>query len=408
MKNIKNNIPALRFPEFSGEWEERKLGEIATFFKGKDISKKDILEEGKNECIRYGELYTTYTEVIKKIYSKTNLPLNELVLSKDNDVLIPSSGETQLDIATSSCIKKDNVALSGDINIIRSDQKGEFLSYYLSNKKRIDIAKLSQGYSVVHLYANQLRSLKIHIPTLPEQQKIASFLTAVDEKIEQLSKKKSLLEQYKKGVMQKIFSQEIRFRDENGKDFPKWEKKRLGEVAEKKKEKNIKGIYRKVLTNSAINGIVYQQEYFDKNIANINNLLGYYVVSIDDFVYNPRVSSSAPVGPIKRNKLAKGIMSPLYFIFTFKDVNKDYFEYFFGTSYWHRYMKSVANYGARHDRLNIINNDILKMPLPYPSLPEQRKIADFLTSIDNKISSVETQLEKTKAFKKGLLQKMFV
>ena len=128
-------IPVLRFPEFSGEWENKTLGKVATFSKGKGISKTDIDENGYLECIRYGELYTYYGETINNIKSKTNLNKDGLVLSEYNDVIIPASGETQTDIATASCVLKDGVALGGDLNIIKTKLNGVFLSYYLNSKK---------------------------------------------------------------------------------------------------------------------------------------------------------------------------------------------------------------------------------------------------------------------------------
>ena len=134
------NIPKLRFPEFKGEWEKKKLGNIAKFSKGKGISKSEIAEDGKTDCIRYGELYTRYGEVISDVYSKTNVDLKNLVLSEANDVIIPASGETQIDIATASCVIKSNVALGGDLNIIKTANNGVFLSYYLNNRKKIEIA----------------------------------------------------------------------------------------------------------------------------------------------------------------------------------------------------------------------------------------------------------------------------
>lgn len=405
-KNMK--IPQLRFKEFSGEWEEKQLGNIATFSKGKGISKADIDENGELECIRYGQLYTHYNELIKDIISKTNIEKSELVLSESGDIIIPASGETQIDIATASCVLKDNVALGGDLNIIKSKEDGVFLSYYLNNTKKIDIARLSQGISVVHLYSNQLKTLKLNLPSKQEQEKIASFLTQVDTKIEQLTKKGKLLSDYKKGIMQKIFSQEIRFQDEDGKDYPKWEEKKLEDLAIKKNIKNKNTLIKTVFTNSAEFGIVNQQDYFDKDIANQNNLDGYYVVEKDDFVYNPRISSFAPVGPMKRNKIGQGVMSPLYIVLEIEEDYRDFYEFYFETTLWYRYMNQIANYGVRHDRMNITNSDLLKMPLPFPCLGEQIKIASFLSSINEKIEEEQKILDKTKKFKTGLLQQMFV
>lgn len=129
---------------------------------------------------------------------------------------------------------------------------------------------------------------------------------------------------------------------------------------------------------------------------------------IDSFVYNPRISTYAPVGPIKRNNLKLGVMSPLYTVFKIKDENLIFIEYFFETTLWHRYMHSIANIGARHDRMNITNVDFLKMPIHLPCSKEQTKIANFLSSLDTRIEQVNKQLNLIKEFKKALLQKMFV
>ncbi|DAB29093.1 MAG TPA: hypothetical protein CFH84_11405 [Sulfurimonas sp. UBA12504] len=188
-----------------GEWEEKKLGDIAGFFKGKNISKSDINEQALTPCIRYGELYTHYQETIREIFSKTNLPVSQLVFSKKNDVLIPSSGETKIDIATASCVMLDNIALGGDINIIRSNQNGIFMSYYLNSAKKMDIAKIAQGDTVVHLYSSQLQQLDILFPSLQEQQKIADCLSSLDGLISAQSKKVELLKEHKKGLMQQLF-----------------------------------------------------------------------------------------------------------------------------------------------------------------------------------------------------------
>lgn len=200
-------VPKLRFNEFeeNGEWMEKKLGEIATFLKGKGISKSDIVENGNLPCIRYGELYTHYNETIRSIKSYTNLSANDLVLSEANDVIIPASGETQIDIATASCVLEKGIGLGGDLNIIRSGINGVFLSYYLNNAKRKDIAQMAQGISVVHLYPNQLKTLAINLPKSQEQQKIAECLSSIDDLINAQTQKIETLRLHKKGLLQGLF-----------------------------------------------------------------------------------------------------------------------------------------------------------------------------------------------------------
>lgn len=201
--------PKHRFPEFENDadWITKTLHEIAVFSKGKGISKSDVVKNGALPCIRYGELYTHYKEIIYDVISYTDIPEEDLILSQANDVIIPSSGETHEDIATSSCVMLDGIALGGDLNIIRSKVNGVFLSYYLNNVKKREIAKMAQGISVVHLYSNQLKNLQITFPSIGEQEKIAKFLSGLDEVINEQNKKIDYLKLHKRGLMQSLFPQ---------------------------------------------------------------------------------------------------------------------------------------------------------------------------------------------------------
>ena len=148
-------------------------------------------------------------------------------------------------------------------------------------------------------------------------------------------------------------------------DSGEWEDRELIHIADRVIERNKDLSEKRVFTNSAIDGVVDQRDYFDKDIANQENLNNYFILENGDFVYNPRISVTAPVGPISKNKLGKGVMSPLYTVFRFKNSANTFFEYFYKTDIWHKYLKEVSNTGARHDRMAISNNDFMKMPLPY-------------------------------------------
>ncbi|MDY4335688.1 restriction endonuclease subunit S [Pectobacterium brasiliense] len=200
----------LRFKDKNGEefpeWKRQKLGDVATFLKGKGVAKADIIECGERECIRYGELYTEYSEVINKIKSKTNQSVFDSTLSVSRDVLIPSSGETAIDISKASCVLNDGVILGGDLNIIRSNViDGVFLSYYINSKKRYEIAQMAQGNSVVHLYAKQLAEIDVFYPCKKEQMKISNFLSAFDEKIAVKKAELDKLTTWKQGLLQQMF-----------------------------------------------------------------------------------------------------------------------------------------------------------------------------------------------------------
>lgn len=201
------NVPALRFPEFSGEWKEERLDEIAELSKGVGISKEQLSEDGE-PCILYGELYTKYkSEIIRKVISKTNIESSSLKRSKRNDVIIPCSGETAIDIAVARCIPFDNILLGGDLNIIRLHKDdGAFMAYQLNGKRKIDIAKLAQGVSVVHLYGENLKSIKTYNPCLQEQQKIVKLLSMFDERIEAQNKIIEKLETLIKGIIETVIS----------------------------------------------------------------------------------------------------------------------------------------------------------------------------------------------------------
>ena len=411
-------VPKLRFPEFKGEWENRKLGDIAKFSKGKGISKSEIAEDGKIECIRYGELYTRYGEVINDVYSRTNIDLKNLVLSDANDVIIPASGETQIDIATASCVIKSDIALGGDLNIIKTVNNGVFLSYYLNNRKKTEIANLAQGISVVHLYSSQLATLSLNLPAIPEQTRIASFFSVLDKKIAQLKQKKSLLEQYKKGVMQKLFTmselglvgsvdkrideeeeinptvlkskkskfRQLRFKDVDGKEFPKWEIKKLGEVLEtiptkkhqiKSTEYNAEGRYKVIdQGQDLIAGYSDNEMNVFKRLPVI--VFGDHttIVKYIDFEFIVGADGTKLLTNNKNDNLKY-----LYYNLSFNNVAQEGYK--------------------RHFTM------LSEVSLQIPCHREQTRIANFLSAIDEKINRTENQIQQTQQYKKGLLQNMF-
>ena len=197
--------PSIRFPEFTGEWKEERLSEIADIYKGAGISKDQLSDNGE-PCILYGELYTKYkTETITEVISRTDIDNTKLVRSKANDVIIPCSGETAEDIATARCVIKDGILFGGDLNIIRlHNYDGSFVSYQLNGKRKYDIAKVAQGVSVVHLYGEHLKGVKTVNPCLAEQKKISRFLSLLDERIAVQNRLIDRLQSLMIGIAQKI------------------------------------------------------------------------------------------------------------------------------------------------------------------------------------------------------------
>ena len=187
-----------------------------------------------------------------------------------------------------------------------------------------------------------------------------------------------------------------------------WEQRKLSEITDKVTEKNAGLQYVETFTNSAEFGIISQRDFFDHDIAKLGSLDGYYIVKNEDFVYNPRISTSAPVGPINCNKLGRtGVMSPLYTVFRPHDLDTTYSEYFFKCGYWHSFMNFNGDSGARSDRFSIRDNVFFQMPIPIPDIDEQRKIGGLLTCLDNLITFHQRKFEKLTNVKKSMLEKMF-
>lgn len=188
-----------------------------------------------------------------------------------------------------------------------------------------------------------------------------------------------------------------------------WEVSSLRNFFSKVNEKNARMLYSAVLTNSAEYGIIDQRDYFDFDVANSNNISGYYIVQPDDFVYNPRVSVTAPVGPINKNELGyTGVMSPLYLVFKINRINKDYLCHYFKSNKWHKFMRISGNCGARFDRLSISDEQFVQMPIPYPiNSKEQQIICNYLEKIDKLISTASSRLASLKQVKEASLQAMF-
>lgn len=415
MNDIKKHVPNPRFPAFikDGEWKEYKLGDIAQLYKGKGISKNDVSDNGTIPCIRYGELYTHYKEIIDKVTSYTNLPVDDLFMSKANDVIIPSSGETKEDIATASCVLHDNVALGGDINVIRTTSNGVFLSYYLNNAKKHDIAKIAQGISIVHLYNEQLRKLSIELPDLKEQQKIAECLSSIDSYISSINEKVEQLKAHKKSLMQKLFPQKEHFVPEyRFSEFEKngeWKKKRLGDCIKVKNGYAFKsntyitfGKFKIVTIRNVKNGHLEMKEYNTLNslpsdiqhhqilkrgdilISMTGNVGRVCLVDIDDCLLNQRV------GLIDINV---------------DNIDKDFiFAILTDTSFEQAMIKS----GQGAAQANIGNKDIEDYCfLCPPSLNEQHKIAVSLSSVERMIIYFSDKVSLLDEYKKGLMQLIF-
>jgi len=405
-------VPTLRFPEFrkADRWEEKRLGEVASFFKGKGISKAEIATNGRRPCIRYGELYTRYGEVIDKVFSRTDADDAELFFSRSNDVIIPGSGETKLDIAKASCVMHDDVALGGDLNVIRTKHNGVFLSYYFNGPKKRDIAMVAQGDTVVHLYPSQLEKLAIALPKEAEQQKIAECLSSVDGLIAAQARKLDALKTHKKGLMQQLFPREgetqprLRFPEFN--NAGEWVERKLGTVCDIQRGKFshrprndprfFGGQYPFIQTGDVVKSgggaVIASQSLNEEGLA-VSKLFKPTIVL---------VTIAANIGDTGLLQTEGCFTDSVVGLIPKEDVISVFLELIMRGQ--KEYLNKVASTGAQKN----INNEILReVNVLLPSVPEQQRIATCLTSLDDLIAAQTQKLAALKTHKQGLMQQLF-
>lgn len=385
MPTNQRTVPTLRFPEFSGEWEEKKLGEILTIGSGRDYKH---LKEGEIPVFGTGGLMT-----------------------KVNDFLY--DGETV-------CIGRkgtiDNpMYFKGKIWTVDTlfythsftDATPKFVyNLFL----RVNWKQHNEAGGVPSLSKSTIEKIHLNLPSLPEQKKIASFLTIIDAKTKQLTRKKTLVEQYKKAVMQQLFSQKLRFRDNDGEEFADWEEKKLNKLLFETKQRNNKLIYTKedVLSVSGEFGVVNQIDFMGRSYAGESVDL-YHVVRTGDIVYTKSPLKSNPYGIIKANKGANGIVSTLYAVYgCYEEVSSEYLDYYFQLDdNTNSYLRPLVHKGAKND-MKINNAHVLTGKMKIPPKAEQLKIVSFIEVLNDRIRAIETQINLTKTYKKGLLQQLFV
>lgn len=408
------NVPRLRFKDDNGrdfpEWKEKRLAEVAKKITDGTHDTPKPVSNGipyltaihiKDGSIDYGNCYFLPEEEHKKIYKRCN--------PEKNDLLIVNIGA-----GTSTCalntvyyeFSLKNVAL---IKPNKELIHPEYLAQVQRKNSLKQFNQLTSGGAQPFLSLNEIGKINISLPILQEQTKIANFLTAIDEKISQLTQKHDLLKQYKKGVMQQIFSQKLRFKDDDGREFPEWEIKNLGEVfteiTEKVKNQNIE-----TYSITAGKGFVSQREKFGKDISGKQNS-NYICLKPYQFSYNKGNSKTYKYGCVYANFTGKDIAVPNVFI-SFESklpIATNYYSKLFEWHYLDKFLKKLISSSARMDGLlNVSKQYFFKINIPYPTYNEQTKIANFLTAIDDKIAHTQTQLSAVKLYKKGLLQQLFV
>ena len=381
------NIPSLRFQEYTAPLNTSTLKELGRFYYGKSAPKHSLSETAETPCVRYGELYTKFNGVIEEVYSYTEIPKSQLRFSKGDEILIPRVGEDPIGFSDCSWLKLKGIAIGEMISVYETGQIPLYVVLYIRSKLKYKFARMVEGGSVSNLYYKYLEDIKMNYPSLPEQQKIADFLTMVDKRIELIEMKKTLLETYKKGVMKKIFNQEIRFKDDNDNNFSDWEEKKLGEITNKKS------------SNISANSIEFNKgEYTIYGATGELKEVDFYEM---DRPYISIVKDGSGVGRVKLCKPYSSVLGTLEILTNNKSSDLNFlFQFLSKTSF----LKYVTGSSIPH----IYYKDYSKLKLSVPSIKEQEKISKFASSIDSQIELLENQIDKSKTWKKGLLQKMFV
>ena len=389
-------------------WEQRKLGEVLSERNIQEVPTEQIplvsftVEQGVTpKTERYNREFLVREETKKYKYTKYNDIVYNPANLKFGAIARNKYGEAFF----------SPIYVTFEANY--SNVLPEFIEKILTSNDFIQKAlKFQEGtvYERMAVKADDFLKLVIKLPTLPEQTAIGSFFQELDQLITLQQRELDLMKEGKKTLLSKMFPKD-------GEKFPEirfpgftnaWEQRKLGEISEKVKEKNSDNLYSSVLTNSAEFGIIPQRDFFDKDIANEKSLNGYYIVKQDDFVYNPRISNHAPVGPIKRNQLNEvGVMSPLYYVFRTHDIENSYLATYFDATYWHKFMKLNGDSGARADRFSIKDSLFIEMPIPCPTLPEQTAIGSFFQELDQLITLQQREMEILKTMKSALLKAMF-
>lgn len=402
--------PKIRFKGFTEEWKEAPLGQLV---KEHRVS---------NQFVHHQNLLSlSYGKIVRRDIhaNKGLLPASfDTYQIIDKDTIVFRVTDLQNDK------RSLRVAISGEEGIISpayvcvdvtSDEITASLLHKILHYHDVITKiyyKMGDGMRQT-LNFHDLQELKLNYPNNEKEQKaIADIFNSIDATVTSKEAELEKLKNIKRALLEKLFPQDgqsipaIRFKE----FVDKWEPKSLGEVADKVTTKNLSCSINETFTNSAEYGIMSQRDFFDHSISNSNNISGYYVVQQDDFVYNPRISKNAPVGPINRNKLGRsGVVSPLYTVFRPNgQLDLDYLEVFFWQYSWNKFMKFNGNSGARLDRFSISDEVFWQMPIQSPKTPEQKKVANTLLLLSKTISLRERQLTLLKHSKQALLEQMFV
>lgn len=399
----------MRFHKNNKEWVRKKIGEISSISSGGTPSRGKYEFWGGNipwittSLIDFNEIQRA-----EEYITKEGLNQSSAKLFPKGTILMAmyGQGKTRGKVAILGIEATTNQACAAIK--VKQGMDARFLYTYLE-KEYDRIRNIANDGGQQNLSASLIKSYKISLPNLNEQVKISSFLLLIDRRINTQIKIIEQLETLMSGLRQKIFSRQLRFKDDEGNDFPKWEEKNLIQLASRIISKN-KENNQNVLTISAQQGLISQLKFFNKSVA-AKDLKGYYLMKNNDFAYNKSYSDGYPMGAIKKlTRYDNGVVSSLYICFRFNAfVNTVFMEHYFESGLHNREIEKYAQEGARnHGLLNIGIIDFFNTKISIPNTDEQTKIANFLSSFDKKIEAEKEILIQYQSQKKYFLQNLFI
>jgi len=414
------SVPKLRFKEFKGKWEVKKIEDVTSYvdYRGKTPTKTKegiLLVTAKNIRFGYIDYEISKEYIAEKDYNNVMRRGKPVI----GDVLIT----TEAPLGNIATVDREHIALAQRVIKLRGN-KGVMINAFLKYKLLSPgfqniLSTKATGCTAKGIKGSILHKIEIAFPTEREQTKIANFLTTIDEKIAQLTRKYELLARYKKGVMQQLFSQELRFKDESDRDFPDWEDKKINDFLISHKggapltpSDFVKNSAYEVIPKKAISsggklslslteGTFCSEIFFKNNLKSVVDD-SYLITTLRDLVPSgPSIGYIVKFNSDKSYILAQGV----YGIKINNKLDGSFLIHYSNTDMYREMMQTMM---VGSTQVHIRNNDFFETPIKTPSLAEQIKIATFLTEIDNKITHIKSQIDIVKRYKQGLLQQMFI
>ena len=389
--------PKLRFPGFDEPYKQCRIGDIYAERSQRGASDMELLSVTMNDGVM------PRSEIEGKDNSSEDKSNYKVVLT--GDMVYNSMRMWQGANGISPCdgiVSPAYTVLMPKIPI----SNGYFAAFFKSPNLINEFRKNSQGMTsdTWNLKYPQIETIKVCIPALSEQNRVADMLRTLERRIAKQAQLVDNLKKYKRGVMQRIFRQ---LPSQNGTE---WTCVQLGDIFKKVSRRNTDGVIKNVITNSAEYGLIPQRDFFDKDIAVDGNTANYYVIENGDFVYNPRKSNSAPYGPFNRYTLSEqGIISPLYTCLVLQaDISPSYLAWYFKSDAWYRYIYDNGSQGVRHDRVSMTDDLLMGIPVMYPSHVKQLLYADILDMVEARLQATQKTLDLLSKTRDGYMRQLFI